>query len=156
MEKINGCLHLVDILPCMMYTRNKISICQRDMFFTWWEYDSNICWFIPPAPPDLAVVSSISFGSITTSTSSAWNQVGKSTTNQVKEIISSLIEKIEVTKNSRKPNYHVMFRQTNYIAFIWIGRIPACPSRLTSMVNKLETTILYLGVGPVGWLVDRI
>ena len=28
------------------------------------------CRFIPPAPPDLAVVSSISFGSITTSTSS--------------------------------------------------------------------------------------
>lgn len=31
--------------------------------------------YIPPAPPDLAVVSSISFGSISTSTSSAWNQI---------------------------------------------------------------------------------
>lgn len=31
----------------------------------------NFCRIVPPAPPDLAVVSSISFGSITTSTSSA-------------------------------------------------------------------------------------
>lgn len=34
MEKINGCLHLVDILPCIIYTRNR-SAYEKEMFFTW-------------------------------------------------------------------------------------------------------------------------
>ena len=37
----------------------------------WKQYLNHLCKVIPPAPPDLAVVSSMSFGSITISTSSA-------------------------------------------------------------------------------------
>lgn len=47
---------------------------------------------IPPAPPDLAALSSISFGSITTSTSSAYGAIKTQLENFKKENIKSMSE----------------------------------------------------------------